>query len=162
MPKYVRPGGYADLDKTTEALVEHFKTAGLGRKNIVSAQEIADRYDISLAQARQCAWAARITLRAENVVLAGRPGPGGGWYIADEEEQAREYVVRRSHDALTRIENTARDSRAAINGVVEKRPLTKPFWERTIGRLEGIEADLRRVQRDLEVGTEEALEAGSR
>jgi hypothetical protein len=162
MPMYVRPDGRTDLAQTTIALAAHFKDHARGRRNVMTAEEIADKYDITLGQAARCARGARVLLRAEDPpeVLASRPGPGGGWFVADEEEQAREYAVRRSYDALSRIENIARDSRAAIRGVVSKAPLTRPWWSRTENQLDSIAGDLRRVQRDLQINAAAALEGG--
>src|SRR3954447_15915849 len=103
MPTYTTPRGRIDVERTTDALVELFKSRGRGRANVMTAAEIADTFDIPVAQARQCARDARALLRAENELLCARPGRKGGWFIADQEEEARRYVVSRTYDTLSRI-----------------------------------------------------------
>jgi hypothetical protein len=151
MPKFVTPQGRVDIEGATDALVGVFKSRGRGRANVITAAEIADDFDIPISAARECARGARVALRLENEVLAARRGRKGGWYIADREEEAREYVIQRTYDALSRIENIARDSRAAIAGRVADKPLTARFWKRDVRILENMEVELRKVQRDLEI-----------
>jgi hypothetical protein len=155
MPKFVTPDGRADLERSTEELIEHLKQNARGLAHRIPAKEIAALYDLKLWQAHTCAFQARVQLRFEDEVLCARPGPGGGFFVAETEEEGRSYGLLRSETSLTMVENIVKDVETAIRGVVRSAPSTELYWKRTRRRLSGIAGELTKVRHEL------ALAAGS-
>jgi len=149
MPKYVTPDGRADLEMTTEHLVDHLKAHCRGVENIIGATAIARLYDIPLWQARTCAFQARVQLRLEDENLCARRGRGGGFFVAASEEEARLYGLTRSETILTETENIVKDVETALRGIVRSAPSTELYWKRTRRRLTGIAGELSKVRHDL-------------
>jgi hypothetical protein len=163
MPKFITPDGRADLEQTTDDLIEHLKAHGRGVGSTTSAGEIAQRYDIRLWQAHTCAFQARVQLRFDDLVLCGKPGPGGGFFIAASEEEARAYGLQRTETTLTVIENIVKDVETALRGVVRSAPSTELYWKRTRRRLNGIAGELTKVRHELVLAAAQegsALEQG--
>src|SRR5437763_1806136 len=96
MPKYTTPTGRADLDRTAEDLVGHLRRRARGVANIVGTKELSELYDIKPWQVYACVMAARDELRHDDDVLCSRTGPGGGWFVAATEEEARQFGIRRT------------------------------------------------------------------
>lgn len=153
MPKFVTPDGRADLEATTDALIDYLRASGRGVGNLIGARAIALMFDIKPWQAHAVAIQARVQLRLDNDVLCGRTGPGGGYFIAASEEEARLYSFRRTETTLTAIENMARDVETAIRGVVRSIPSSGVYWRRTRNRLNMIAGELTKVRHELTVGT---------
>lgn len=158
MPKYVTPNGRADLDRTAEDLVSHLRRRARGAANIVGTKELSEMYDIKGWQVYTCMMAARSELRHDEEVLCSRTGPGGGWFIAETEEEARLFGIRRTETALTMIENTVLDMETALLGVVRSEPLMEPYWKRTRSRLVGVAKELTKVRYELTVAAVDADE----
>lgn len=163
MPKFVTPDGRADLERTTEALIDYLRAHGRGLGSIVGAKAIAQMFDVAVWQAHTCAVQARVQLRYDDEVLCARPGPGGGYFIAESEEEARLYGLQRSENTLTQIENIVKDVETALRGVVRSVPATEVYWRRTRNRLGGIAGELTKVRHELAVAAAQVpqLEAGS-
>jgi hypothetical protein len=160
MPKFVTPDGRADLETATEHLIDYLKSEGTGVENIVTAANIAQMYDIAVWQARTCAIQARIQLRFEDLNLCARRGPGGGFFIAATEEEARLYSLNRSEFVLTEIENVTKDVETALRGIVRSAPATELYWRRTRNRLNNIAGELARVREELALSAARALPEG--
>lgn len=159
MPQFVSPDGRADLERTTEALIDYLKKDGTGIANIISAREIAEKYDLKLWQAHTCAFQARVQLRFEDLNLCAKPGPGGGFFIAETEEEARAYGMARSERTLTEIETIVKDVETAIRGVVRSAPSgTELYWKRTRGRLNMIAGELTKVRAELAIAAATSAE----
>lgn len=166
MPKHTTPNGRADLDRIGEDLLKHLRRHARGTANIIGTRQLCEMYDIKPWQVYACVTGARSELRLEDEVLCSRTGPGGGWFIAETEDEARLYGIRRTETALTMIENTVLDMETAVLGVVRSEPLMAPYWKRTRGRLVGVAKELTRVRYELTVAAVDAeevpaLEAGS-
>src|SRR5215203_3584629 len=82
MPVYATPSGRVDIPRTTSAIIGHLKTGCRSILNLESAATIARRFDIPVWCAHYCLDHARRELRLEDLVLCGKPGPGGGYFIA--------------------------------------------------------------------------------
>jgi hypothetical protein len=149
MPKFVTPSGRVDLETTTDDLAEHLKAHHVGIAKIMGAKAIADKYDIKLWQAHTCVFQARVQLRFEDVNVCARPGPNGGFFVAENEEEARMYGLGRTETNLTVTENIVKDVEAAIRGIVRSAPSTEIYWKRTRRRLNGIAGELEKVRGDL-------------
>jgi hypothetical protein len=165
MPKFVTPAGRADLERTTEDLLSLLRTRARGAANIIGTKELAEFYDLKPWQIHACVMSARDELRHDHEVLCGRTGPGGGWFIAESEEEARQYGLRRSETALTILEHTLADIEAALLGVVRSAPMMEPYWKRSQSRLVKVAQELTRVRYELTIasveGQSEALGEGS-
>jgi hypothetical protein len=161
MPRFVTPDGRADLEATTDALIDHLRRHGRGIGNLIGARAIATIFDIRPWQATAVAVMARVQLRDDDESLCARTGPGGGYFIARNEEEARLYGLRRSETTLTQIENITKDVEAALRGVVRSMPGTDLYWRRTKNRLNNIAGELTKVRHDLVVaaGSTELIEA---
>jgi hypothetical protein len=151
MPKFVSPDGRADLEATTDALIDYLRAHGMGLANLIGARAIAAMYDVRLWQAHTVAVQARVQLRFDDQNLCARPGPGGGYFIAETEEEARSYGLQRSETTLTQIENIVKDVETALRGVVRSVPGTELYWRRTRNRLTGIAGELTKVRHELAV-----------
>jgi hypothetical protein len=157
VPKYVTPNGRADLDRTAEDLMTHLRRRARGVANIVGTKELTEAYDIKPWQIYTCMLTVKNNLRPDGEVLCSRTGPGGGWFIAETEEEARLFGLRRTETALTILENTVDDMAAALMGVVRSEPLMEPYWKRTRNRLVNVAQELTKVRYELAVA---ALDAG--
>jgi hypothetical protein len=161
-PTFLTPDGRADLEHTTDDLIAYLKSNGVGLENIISAPEIAAKYDIKVWQAHTCAFQARVQLRLEDRNLCAKPGPGGGFFIAAGEEEARAYGVARSERTLTEIDTIVKDVETAIRGVVRSAPAgTEMYWKRTKRRLSDVAGELTKVRAELAVGAAAAAEIES-
>jgi hypothetical protein len=166
MPKYVTPAGRADLDRTAEDLSNYLRQRARGAANIIGTKELSEIYDIKPWQVYTCMMVARDELRHDDNVLCSRTGPGGGWFIAETEEEARLFGVRRSETALTILENTLADMETALLGVVRSEPMMEPYWKRSRSRLVLVARELTKVRYELTVASVDvedrpALDEGS-
>ncbi len=153
MPKFVTPAGRADLERTAEDLVDHLRRRARGAANIVGTKKLAELYDLKPWQVYACVISVRDDLRHDQEVLCGRTGPGGGYFIAETEEEARQYGLRRSETALTILENTLLDMEAALLGVVRSAPTLGPYWKRSQSRILRVAHELTRVRYELTVAS---------
>ena len=149
MPKFLTPDGRADLELTTDDLVEHLKANCRGLGTQISGSTIAQMYDIKWWQATTCAMQARVQLRLDDEVLCGRTGPGGGYFVAADEGEARAYGLQRTSGTLTAAENIVKDIETAIRGLVRSTPSTAVYWKRSRTRLNGIANELSKVRGEL-------------
>ena len=152
MPKFPTPDGRADLESTTEHLVDYLLANAVGISNIIGAHEVAEMYDIKVWQAHTCLFQARVQLRHVDSVLCGKRGVGGGFFVAETEEEARAYGLGRSEFTLTEIDNIVKDVEVALRGIVRSAPSTELYWKRTRSRLKFVAGELEKVRADLALG----------
>jgi hypothetical protein len=150
MPRFVRPDGRTDLVRTAVDLATHLLANCRGGVNRIGAKDVAHIYGINQAQARDCAQRARDLIEPSLGTLCGKPGPKGGWWIAETEEEARSHQARRHQYEATHVRKSKRSARASRRGVVSGKPSAiQKAWAATEKGLSTVGHDLAEVRREL-------------
>jgi hypothetical protein len=134
--KHLRPSGHLDRDLTAQDLADHLLRNCRGAARRVGSRELAAGYQIQVSEARDCAARARVIIEARDDVLCGKPGRGGGWFVANTDTELLSHLARRVQTERTHIENTRRAISAGQRSAIGQVP-------RTARLLTALERDLK-------------------